>query len=242
VVDTLFGKAAVRMGLTKTASGSRRITVTTDPAHTIPGLHIAAAKEFGVVLRPRVIEHVRRVAFDYLAGQREAAKAAVTRTVEAVLRGAGGDVHKPATRRALGEALEIITTKLSAAVERIAATEATAARNLGLVEAVAAMSTKAGVEDPVLFFVIVRDGQACKECVSLHMLNKTTPRLWYQSECEAGYHDPRSGRPSLLGEHPHCRCMPTAMLPGYGFDEAGMVKFVALGWSEIRKQRGLPQL
>ncbi len=240
-VDTLFGKAALRLGLTKMPSGARRISVSVDPKFTLPGLHIAAAKEFGFALRPRVVEHVRRIAFDYLAGQREAAKAAVTRTIDGILRGAGDKIHKPATRRKLGEALELITTKLSTAVERIAATEATAVRNLGLAEAIGQINAEAGIEDPVVFFIVVKDGQACKrECVRLHLMpDRVTPRLWLRSECENGYHTPNGPRPSLLGAHPNCRCALATLLVGYSFDEAGMVKYHSPGWKEIEKQRGV---
>jgi hypothetical protein len=96
-----------------------------------------------------------------------------------------------------------------------------------------------GVEDPVVFFVIVRDGNVCKECIRLHMMpDGTTPRLWYLSEVGHGYHKKGEETPKIGGLHPHCRCVMTTLMPGFGFNEGGFVKYISKDYNAIQEQRG----
>ncbi len=87
----------------------------------------------------------------------------------------------------------------------------------------------------------VRDGVLCEECIRLHLMpDKITPRLWYLSEVDHGYHQHGDDRPSISGEHPNCRCVLTTLVPGFGF-RSGEIIWVKAGHQEIDVQRGTGQ-
>jgi len=97
-------------------------------------------------------------------------------------------------------------------------------RNVGILEGIVKTNAVAGVEDPTVFFVVVRDGVLCGECKRLHMLEDgVTPRVWKLSEVGHGYHKKGEQFPKVGGLHPHCRCVLSTLLPGYGFNEGGFV-------------------
>jgi hypothetical protein len=99
------------------------------------------------------------------------------------------------------------------------------------------MNASEAVEDPVVFWIIVRDQYCCDECRDIHMKDGV-PRVWKMSEVNSGYHKKGDDRPSVEGLHPHCRCQITTLLPGYGFNAAGFVTYKGNGWNEFDYQRG----
>ena len=95
-----------------------------------------------------------------------------------------------------------------------------------------------GDEDPVVYFVTVRDEHLCAECRRLHLMEDgSTPRLWRSSEVGHAYHKRGDPDPKVHGLHPHCRCTPVSLAPGYGFDAAGRPTFVRLGHDALAEQR-----
>lgn len=235
-VERLFQRQKLRLGLVRQPTGDKRLYISTSKM-TLPGLVEVAAREHGIVARRSLIEEVRKVAAGYMNAQEEAAKAAVTRVVGQVVGGVRG-LMTPETRKHLRAALANVMTRVEGAVERIVDTEATAARNLAGTQAVTTMATAAGEDDPIVFWIITRDGKACHECVSVHTIDGTTPRLWRLSECSRSFHVRGEDRPSLLGIHPSCRCSgPNYLARGYGFDAGGHLKFVALGHEAMGEQR-----
>ncbi len=236
-VTRLFLKTSVRMGLMTGPKGEKRVYVQVDPRTTIPGLYEASVRAHGGTPKLTQAATVRKIAGTYLESQKEAALAAVTRTVHGIFGGFAESPNPADVRDALKTSLTRIMDKLQPAIERIANTEATAARNLGGVEAIRQMAKSAGTDDPLVYFVIIRDGEACDECQDLHMLDAITPKVWKLSECESGYHERGSGRPSQLGEHPHCRCTMVYLAPGWGFNASGFAAPMPVGHDEYAKQR-----
>lgn len=124
-------------------------------------------------------------------------------------------------------------------IKLIAEAEATKTRNMGHTMDIASKAQNQGIEDPTVFFIVVRDGLLCKECLRLHMLpDGVTPRVFKMSELSMGYHKRGDDRPSACGEHPNCRCSLSQLPPGWGF-KSGYVSFVSLNHNEYAKQRGL---
>lgn len=203
-IEKLFLRAKLRCGVVNEPSDhSKRLYVTIDPRYTIPGLYDAAAREGGVIPRFGALDELRKVAASYLDAQKAQAQAAVTRVVDALL--APG--RKPATsiRADLAEALGEVVKRLEPAVERIVETEAIAARNLGALEVTTKIATDQGIDDPTVYFVVVRDQYLCAECKRLHLLpDGSTPRVWHLSEVSRAYHRRGEDRPSIFGGHPHC--------------------------------------
>lgn len=206
----------------------KQLILTTDrPDLTIVGIATAAAADGGARMSPQSVLSLAHIATSYLDAAKEKAKALIVRDVLS---------HDDPTplQAALVQTWETVTND----VMRIADTEVNRARSLGGVEGIAAMNAAAGIDDPTVFFVVVRDGHRCKECTRLHLRDdRLTPRTWKLSELGAGYHKVGEQRPKISGLHPHCRCTMATLLPGYGFDASGMVKFIAPGHDEYAKQR-----
>lgn len=186
---------------------------------------------------------IETVAENYLEAQQAAATARVVKDISAALvdaRARGEEVDVPVV---LGGALAETWGAVTAGVRRIVESEATTARNFGALEGISFINEKAGIEDPVMFFVVARRVHAdapCEECVRLHLMpDRITPRLWLRSEISSGYHTKGDATPCMCGLHPHCRCVPTTLMPGWGFNGSGKVTFISPSHDEFKAQRGL---
>jgi hypothetical protein len=237
-VDELFDRAKIRyLG---TAAMDKRIHVGFRSEFSLPGLFMAASREERVIPDTDIIAHLVRNAGNYLDAYRSQAKAQVVKQVqsflhEATLSGVQTDLEK-----VLGGALADTWKKTSSDVRRMISTECNNARNMGALDGIVGVNTAEGIEDPVVYWVIVRDEHVCDECVSLHMLeDEVTPRCYYLSEVGHGYHKRGQPDPKVGGLHPNCRCTMVTLMPGYGFGSDGMVKFIKLDHDETARQRGL---
>lgn len=137
---------------------------------------------------------------------------------------------------------ELISQEMDRArshMKLIAEAETTKTRNLGSMMEIAGKAKEQGVEDPTVFFIVVRDGKACNECLRLHVMpNGITPKTYKNSDLSMGYHKRGDDTPSACGEHPFCRCSIQQLPPGWGFKD-GFVSFISLDHDEYKKQRGL---
>jgi len=112
------------------------------------------------------------------------------------------------TKEQVNEIFSAEMTKAKGHMKLIAEAETTKTRNVGHTMEIASKAKDMGVSDPNVFFVIVRDGQVCSECVRLHMMpDGVTPKVYKMSELSMGWHKRGDDRPSACGEHPHCRCV-----------------------------------
>jgi hypothetical protein len=129
--------------------------------------------------------------------------------------------------------------KARAHMKLIAEAETTKTRNIGHTMEIAKQAESQGVDDPTVFFIVVRDGSLCSECKRLHMLDDgVTPRVWKMSEMSMAWHKRGEDRPSCNGEHPFCRCSLSQLPYGWGFKD-GFVSFISLDWDEYKNQRNL---
>lgn len=119
----------------------------------------------------------------------------------------------------------------------IAESETTKTRNVAHTLDITRVAEDLGDPDPLVYFVIVRDGQTCNECLRLHMMpDGTTPRVWKLSEVSAGYHKRGEDRPSMCGEHPHCRCSIAYLGRDYGFKN-GYIGYIGKGYNAYEDQK-----
>lgn len=206
--------------------------------HTLGSIYDEASLAGGAPPDSSAREVIQAVAESYLEAQEAAAKARVVKEVSAALQEAEHSGTKTDVPTVLGGALASTWGEVTAGVRRIVESEATTARNLGALEGIALVNEEAGIKDPVMFFVIVRDSRVCGECRKLHLwVDGVTPRLWYRSEISSGYHKHGDGTPCMSGLHPHCRCTPSTLMPGWGFTAGGMLTYVGPGHDEMAKQR-----
>lgn len=214
--------------------GDKRIFISHKPSLSLPGIYRQAAAEELTRPNETALHGLVKIAEGYLDAQRELTKARVLHAVNAwVAKDGKADVET-----VLGGELAPIWKQMSDAVTRIVDTEGTTARNMGTLEGITKISSLAGVDDPYVFFVTVRDDNLCKECKRLHLMpDGKTPRVYRMSEVSGGYHERGDDSPCIGGLHPHCRCTIANLLPGYGFDEHGRVRYVAPGHNLYTSQR-----
>jgi uncharacterized protein (DUF2267 family) len=183
---------------------------------------------------------LKDIAESYLDSSRERAKAQVVQSVQQVIREAILSGETPNIGVALEGALTKVWGDVTSHVHTILDSEINTARNVSIMEGITQYNASIGVDDPVVFFVIVRDGNVCSECIRLHMMpDGVTPRVWKLSEVGSGYHKKGDPNPKIAGLHPHCRCVMTTLLPNFGFNSSGMVTFIGKDHDEFAKQRGV---
>jgi len=159
--------------------------------------------------------------------------------VSAFLQEAGNKGVKTDLQTVLGGKLYEVMGEATRDVKRILETESTVVRNTSIMDGIVRVNTAAGIEDPTVFFVTVRDQYRCVECTRLHVQpDGVTPRVWKMSELGGGYHKRGDPTPKVGGLHPHCRCVLTTLLPGFGFNGAGKVAYKTPGYDEFAVQRG----
>lgn len=201
--------------------------------HTsLPSVYRAAVNAAGGTPSVETENHLIEIADAYLEGIRARMQARLLASAlgndTSTVSGAEAGVQTPAT----------IIESATSEIERVVDTETQNARSLGAVEGISQVAASQGVADPTVFFVVVRDNDLCEECKRLHLLaDEKTPRLWMMSEVTSGYHQRGTDVPAMNGEHPHCRCSLTYLAPGFGFNAAGYVKYVAPGYNALEAQR-----
>lgn len=239
-VDGLFDKVTARyLGPDAAQRGDKTITIGYRPDLTLQSLYHAAAREEATRPHAESVESLADIARGYLNLARQTTKMKVVRAVESFLRDAQAKGESPDVATVLGGQLADVWKTSTYDVTKILDSEAIRARNLGTLEGITKVNAAAGIEDPAVFFVVVRDSNRCEECTRVHLLpDGVTPRLWRMSEITSAYHVRGDDKPSWCGMHPHCRCTPATMMPGYGFDKAGMVTFISRDHDEFEKQRG----
>lgn len=192
-VDSLFERLKDR--ILGARLRDKVIAVTTDrPDLTVAGIAVSAAAGQGARMSRQSLEALVHVAGSYLDAEKERAKAQLVQAVDSTV--------DPVE---LGGRLSEVWERVTNNVTRIVDTESQRARSLGGLEGISMLNAQAGVQDPVVFFITVRDQHRCDECTRLHLLpDLVTPRVWRMSELGTGYHKRGDSTPKTCGLHPHC--------------------------------------
>lgn len=232
-VDNVFARLKTRFLGPK--RGALSIAYQFQPSLSLPGLFTAANQEEGNASPDKdLLRSLLRVAESHIEAQRDTTKANVVRTIDAFCRGK----RTPDTRALLSGQLADVWKKTAESVKKIIDTEGTTVRNAGALDGITKVNASFGIEDPIIYFVVVRDNLLCTECRRLHLMSDgITPRLWRTSEIGHGYHKKGDSFPKIGGTHINCRCSIVTLMPGYGFDGAGMVVFIDPQHDEYAKQR-----
>jgi hypothetical protein len=242
-VDELFERLKLRYlgpsGLV-TPRGDKRILIApwVNRDLTLEGVfHNASALE-GVHADPHGLKTIVNIAGTYLDAAREQAKAEILREVTTFLTQTQTTGVSSNLQTVLGGKLSEVMARVSTRVETIVDAETATAKNIGLMDGIGRINAHLGIADPVVFFIVVRDGELCKECKRVHLLEDgVTPRLWLLSEVKQGYHTRGEDRPSTGGLHPHCRCTMATLMPGFGFTAGGAVTYKSPDYDGFKHQR-----
>lgn len=201
-VDAVFDRAIARF-LNKPLPGDKRLEFKLST--TLPSLFAAAANEERTEPDKSTLATLLEIAEGFVNSQRHATKAHVVKSVESWLNSANQEGVDTDLETVLGGELGGVFQKATDGMQKIVATESNTAKNVGGLTGITLVNAASGIEDPVVYFVVVRDDSCCDECKRLHLLDdELTPRLWYLSEVGHGYHKKGDSNPKMSGLHPHC--------------------------------------
>ncbi len=239
-VEKLFTKIREQTFGNKHPTG-KALYIAYKPELTLKGIFDAAATDEGVRPSEDIFKTLLKISSSYLDAAEAKAKAKTVQAVQSFLHEASNAGVKTNLSTVLEGKLYDVMGEATRDVQRIMETESTIHRNTSIMDGIQRVNAAAGIEDPTVFFVTVRDQHRCDECTRLHVQpDGVTPRVWKQSELGSGYHKRGDPTPKIGGLHPHCRCILTTLLPGYGFSPAGMVTYKSPGYDEYKVQRGIP--
>lgn len=229
-VDDLFIKLKTRFLGPK--YGSKKLYISFNREKSLPGLYEEANVGERGIPNKEELEQLLEVANNYLEAMRLKSRSQTITAIQKWLKTPNGDLNT-----ALGGELYDLYGKLSSGVKRILDTESQNVRSVGSVDGIIRANIAAGIDDPLVFWVVVRDNSLCSECERLHLYDGIKPRVWKLSEVESGYHKKGDKNPKISGLHPHCRCSMTTLLPGFGFNKSGFVTWISEGHDEYQSQK-----
>jgi len=237
-VDELFDRLSTRL---LGPYGPKKIyfEAVFDSMLSIPGLFTAASASAG---GENPDEETRRmistVASNYIEAEKAHAKAQVVHQIESAVSTSDKD-DADAVMTALEGSLSELWGKVTAKVRTIVETETSSAKNEGYHDGIVKATRSMGIGDPVVFKIVVKDDVLCKVCKALWLMpNMVSPRLYRLSELGHGYMEHKHPGPTIGTTHPHCRCELTLLMPGFGFDAGGRVKYIGEAHDELTAQRG----
>lgn len=232
-VDKVFDRLKTRFLGPK--RGAKTIGYQFKPELSLAALFLDATKNEGNVKPDKdLLRSLMAVAEKHIESQRDNTKAMVVRAVDAFLR----ENKKGTLKTVLGGQLADIWKKTAESTAKIIDTEGTTARNAGTLDGIVKVNASMGIDDPFVYFVVVHDHLLCKDCLNLHLMpDQNTPRVYRLSDIGHGYHKKGDLNPKIGGLHPHCRCSLVSLMPGYGFDSGGRVKFISKEHNEYDEQR-----
>ena len=236
-VDGLFDKLLGRF--VGPGPKTMMFEITHDPILTLPGIFASATVEGGALSPNKaLLSSLLRISTNYVNAIREKTKAKLLNDIESAISRTGTEGMAGVMNELEGQLASLWTT-VTADIKRVVQTELSGASNQGLHDGILQVSEAMGINDPIIFFVPVRDGLLCDECKKLHLQpDGITPRVWKMSEVSMSYHVKGEDKPSVHELHPNGRCTMTTLLPGFGFNSIGLVAWVSVGHDEYKKQRG----
>jgi hypothetical protein len=205
----------------------------------LPETYKEALDVYGGTLNKQQLDALVDLTRDYLQKHRHATKAATKQAIQAIYQDVNSGVIKTEhIQNHIDSMLQNIFATASNGVETLVTNELEKVKSWGLKESIEHVNDRAGVVDPVIVFIPVKDQYLCDECETLHLMHdKVVPKAWYYSEVQSGYFHRGDDVPSWNLLHPHCRCSPSTVLPGFGFDGNGHVVWIGDSFSEIDFQR-----
>lgn len=139
----------------------------------------------------------------------------------------------------INEILQREFNKAKSAVKTIAESEGTKVRNVGSAMDISRLASERGIEDPNVFFIVIRDKSTCKWCLQNHLHGNGTPKVFKLSEIKQSYlstEQKKTGEVSVCGLHPFCRCTLGYLAPGFGF-KRGKLEYISQYHDEYKHQK-----
>jgi hypothetical protein len=238
VVEDIFDKISLQfIGDIPKLKYKKLLLITSRPNMGLANLFVQAmANKTLNPIEADVLKSLLESAFGYIESLKNRTKSNVAERVDEVVKNAKARGQKP-TQAEINSILDEEMSRARSHLQAILESESTKLRNVGSMMDISRVASSMGDRDPTVFFVVVKDGVTCKECIKLHLQeDKVTPRVWKFSELKQGYHKRGEENPSAFGLHPHCRCTLTYLTKGFGF-KGGNVSYISEKHDEYEKQR-----
>lgn len=241
-VEDIFDRLALQLlGVIPRLAYKKLLIINTKPKEGLAHIFLQAmGNKTPNALEGDALKSMLESSHGYIDALKAKTRANLTEAIDGLAkeaRIAGTTVPQDAVRQVIKEELARAGSHMKTIVEA----ESSKLRNVG--SALDINRTAASVRDtnPLVFFVVTRDGKACNECLRLHLNEDGTPRVWRFSELKQGYHKRGEPNPSAFGLHPHCRCTLVYLGQGYTFDGPGKIVFKSLDHDELEHQRSMAQ-
>lgn len=225
------------LGEIPSLKNKKSIIFTSKPDLTLAHLFVRSLESDNLLpAEEEALKNLLSTAEEYISSLRSKTKAQVLERVESYVKEKNLKREKPSTVDMKNHISDVFV-KAKSHMKTIAEAESTKARNMGRALQIGKVAASQGEKDPSAYFVVVRDGKTCSECIRLHLQEDgVTPRVWKLSEIKFSYHKKGENNPSIAGIHPHCRCSLVFLPKGYGFKE-GKVDWISEEHDEYLKQR-----
>jgi hypothetical protein len=238
-VEDMFDRIALDfIGEIPALKNTKRLVISDQPNFGLPHLFVQAmGNKVPNEIERDMLRSLLESSHGYIASLKNRTRANITERIDGLSREAtlrNEKMSQKDVQDVLAEEMGKAKSHLIAIVE----SESTKLRNLGSMMDISRKAGGIGDTDPTVFFVVIRDGVTCKECIRLHLMpDQITPRLWKFSELKQGYHKRGEEKPSAFGLHPHCRCTLTYLSQGFGFDESGRVEYKSESYNAYKRQK-----
>ena len=236
IVDSLFDRMAVNLiGARPGAEKKKQLIIGIGGTHTLANLFIQAMGNRQPL--PKEAETLKTL-LNTAHGFIDALKAKTKARLGERLDSYAMETRSKGERPDLTAMRAVVVEELKQSGDHfkvIAESESTKAKNVGKLMQITRVAADMGVKDPLVFFQTAKDNSVCSECVRLHTVDGSTPRVWRLSEVGYGYHKKGEQNPKFAGLHPHCKCGLSYLSPGFGFKN-GRVAYIAAGHDEHRAQ------
>lgn len=238
VVENLFDRMSVEfLGDLPKLKEVKRLIVSKQLEFNLPHLFIQGMNnKTPNQIEKGVLKSLIESSSGYMEALKNKTKSNISENIDAIVREAKLNNRK-ITKKDIENVLSKEFKKAKTHLKTIIESESTKLRNLGTVMDITRRASLNGDLDPTVFFVIVKDGLTCKECLKLHTIDGITPKLWKLSELKQTYHKRGDGVPSSFGLHPHCRCTITYLNRGFGFNKKGKIEFKGENFDDFKNQR-----
>ena len=237
VVEEIFNRIALQfIGDMPGLKHAKRLIISSERNFGLPHLFIQAmTNRTPNALEQDVLKSLLASSNGYIESLKNRTKSNVAESLDGIAREAklqNRKISEEEIQTVLDEELNRAGAHLRVIVE----SESTKLRNLGTMMDISRVAASIGDEDPTVFFIVIKDASLCKECLRLHTIDGTTPRLWKFSELKQGYHKRGEDNASSFGLHPHCRCTMAYLTRGMGFNKHGKLTYIEEGYDAYSAQ------
>lgn len=216
-------------------SYGKGLMIAFDKQLSLSGMYETASREEGGIPDIQTLSTLNTTAENYLDSLKSKAVNQVIKDIEKHLH-ENPKANSETIQQSIVETWASVSNNLKMIVE----SETQAAKNIALIDGILRVNASSGIDDPYVIFIPVKDNLVCNECVKIHLMpDGVTPKVFKLSEVSRSYHKRGENSPSIFNLHPNCRCVMSTILPGYGFNEKGRVKYISKDHDEYKNQRGI---